>query len=78
MTSKLPRCKCRSKAIAFAPGSSPSYAPGGILTDRGRPVEAWCQRCATARTWLAEPIPVIGAAASRTPRSGRKTALASG
>ena len=31
--------------IAVAPGSEPDVAPGGIMTERGVPVMAWCAGC---------------------------------
>jgi len=52
---KLPRCKCRRKAVTVAPGSAAVYAPVGIVIDRGKPAEAWCAACAAARGWLVTP-----------------------
>jgi len=72
----LPRCRCGRKPLTYAPGSPPTYAPGGILIAAGRPVEAWCQRCAAARGWLVAPTAAKAAAACPTPRSARKTAPA--
>jgi hypothetical protein len=73
---KLPRCTCGRKAMSFAPGSEPTYAPGHVLVNRGRRAQAWCQACAEARGWLAAPERIVAAAACATPRSHRKTALA--
>lgn len=49
MTTNL-RCACGSTQIlSVAPGDEPEHAPGGFVTDRGRPVVAWCEACAP---WL--------------------------
>jgi acetyl esterase/lipase len=76
VTTRLPRCKCRRKAVTVAPGSAAVYAPGGIVIDRGKPAEAWCAACAAARGWLVAPVRPKVAPACSTPRSTRKTAPA--
>ena len=62
--------------MTIAPGSAPTYAPGGILIERGEPARAWCRACAEAAGWLAAPKRASIAAACAMPRSARKTALA--
>ena len=64
--------------MAFAPGGKASYAPGGVLIDRGAPAKAWCARCAEARGWLAAPSAGKATAACRTPSTPRKTAATKG
>jgi hypothetical protein len=33
---------CGDAAFAVKPGAEPEIAPGGIVTRRGRPDQAWC------------------------------------
>ena len=69
----IPRCRCGRKAVAVAPGSVTSYAPGHVMIERGKPVRAWCQRCAEARGWLVDPartvVPGKAQAARGRPRA---------